>query len=208
MTTSMRGLLNLLTVAGVLALTTPPAAAAQELDFRTPVPISSGANVFVILKPGGVQNVQSCATQHLLDQLSLWPSQPVMVQYTWKPVGSSWATPTSSLPTKSQLVVPIASEKKLCTAPVAVKYDAFPATGMWQVVVSMNAPVKKYNSQTMLIGGGTARIRVDAPSVKANQPPTAVKAAPVLPPKPPQDERGTGAGQSTTRVPAVQQPKR
>lgn len=206
MKTPIRGLFQTIVVAGVLALGALPAAAEQELQFRTPLPASS-PNAFVILKPGGVQNVQSCATQNLLDQLNLWPGQPIMVEYTWKPVGSSWASPKSSLPTKSQLVIPIASEKKLCTAPVDVKHDAFPTTGMWEVAVSMHAPVKKYNSQTMLIGGGLARIRVDGPSVKANQPPGNVKAAPVVPPPPKGDSSADpGSGQSNTRVPAVQQP--
>jgi hypothetical protein len=217
MKTATRGFLKIITVAGVLALATLPAAAEQELQFRTPVPASSGPNAFVILKPGGVQNVQSCATQNLLDQLNLWPGQPVMVEYTWKAVGSSlpntgWAGQKESLPLKSQLVIPISQEKKLCTAPVNVKYDAFPSVGMWEVAVSMHAPVKKYNSQTMLIGGGLARIRVDGPAAKANQPPSNVKAAPVLPPQPPKGEASSdqGAGQSNTRVPAVQQqqPKR
>ncbi len=193
-----------LVLATIIVLAVSPAFAEQDLHFRAPQPVSSVP--FTGLLPGKTVSLQACAKKTLLDQLNLWPGAPVMVEYTWKKTGTPlsyapWPGQKEALPLKRQLVIWLDNNTEFCTAGESLKSENFPDTGMWDVTVSMHAPVKKYGSNTMLIGGELARIRVDPPKVTV-KPSATMKATPV-PVPPAGGQGGAGRGANDTMADAL-----
>jgi hypothetical protein len=172
-----------------------PASAEQELDFRTPAP----GVPFVIVTPGGSQNIQVCASKKLLDQLTLWPGQPIVADLTWYPPKTQGDWPVAGgehLPRKIKLLDGMWIDGKLCSETVYAKYQDFPVPGYWEVDLSLRAPVKKYGSDMLNVGGGKRTIRVDAVFKKPSSPGTVTTkpGGPVLPPAGQGQDSGSGSG--------------
>ncbi len=190
----------------LVVLASTPALAQTELGFRTPIPVSPAQpNSFVLLKPGGAQNLQFCATKRLLDQLLVPPGQRITVEYQWKlvdaPRSLAQAGTKTALPVKDELSVWADNETQLCSAGVVARYEAFPQPGTWEVSASVRAAAKQLGGKTVQFSGGLARIRVEPP---AQAPAAATEPKPGPPPAVVPPPGGAPAPRAT----GSQQPKR
>jgi hypothetical protein len=188
----------------LLAAAASTARAEQGLDFRTP---TSGVPFFVV-KPGGAQNIQVCATKQFLDQLLLWPDAPIVADLTWYSHKTSGWPSADTLPRKIKLIpgMWLDNNTKLCSETVYAKHGDFPHTGGWDVTVSLQGTPKKFGTGTYTLGGGKRTLRVDPPTYKP-APPGNVKAVPgaiVVPPAGSGDQQQSGG--NSRELPAVQQP--